>query len=110
MGMFLFMKDLDHAVGIGETGGIEVLASPVVLPPVVPVQDDIIQRDLSSPEFLYRVEYLILGLIPFPALPEAQGPPGDDGRLAGQGAVAGDGLVHIPAIDKIIIQLPACLR
>src|SRR5258706_6196327 len=105
MCMIFFMQQFDHAVGAGKPGRIKILATPIILLPVTPVKNDVIQWNFSLPEFLDCRYYFIFCLVTFPALPKTIRPYWQQRRFAGQRSVAIDYLVHVMAINEVIIQL-----
>ena len=96
---------IDHRLRIGETRLVELVATPSVLGPVIPVEDDVVDRNLPVAEALERTEHLVLRVVFLAALPVAHSPLGHDRRLAREGAVAGDNVVHVVPCDEVIIQL-----
>src|SRR3546814_9898050 len=50
---------IDHRLGVGEAGLVEIVAAPRILGPVEPVLHDIIDRDAALPVFAHHVEQLL---------------------------------------------------
>jgi len=98
------MDVLDHAVRIGEVGGIEVVRAPGIFGPVGPVQHDVVDRQLAAAVLVQHAEQLILALVTLAALPEAVRPLGQHHRLAGEFAIAGDHLIGIATGDHVIVH------
>ena len=81
------------------------MASPLVLLPVMPVLDDVVNRNLPLAELRKRAHELVLRGIALAALPEAEGPLRIQRGLAGEGAVAADDLVIVVARHEVEVQL-----
>ena len=101
----LRMDGVDHALGVAEAKGIEGECTPRVGAPVVPVHDDIVNRELAVAEALEGIQDLTLRLVALAALPESEEPLGHDLCLAGQGAIALDDLVAVVACNKVVVEL-----
>ncbi len=69
-----------------------------------PVDDDIVDRYAAFAELCKRREYLLLGVVFLTALPIAHRPFRHHRSLTGQCAVAGDDVIHVVAIDEIIVN------
>ena len=95
-----------HLLGIRITLLIELMASPLVRFPILPVLDDIVNRDMPAPHFGQGFHQLFLGGIPLVALPESQCPLGHHLGLPGQSAVAPDHSVIVISRNEIEV----CLR
>ena len=101
----LGMDGVNHALGISEAKGVEGKCAPRVWAPVVPVHDDVVDRQLAITEALEGIENLALTLIALAALPEAEKPLRHDLRLAGEGAIALDNLITVVACDEVVVKL-----
>src|SRR5665647_1531360 len=101
--MKLIMQGTDHCIRFRETDGIELMIAPFVNGPVLPVEHNIVKRDLSFPVFTYDAKQFILCCITLTALPEAHCPLGHHGRLAGHGPVTADNLIEACAADEVIV-------
>jgi len=108
--MEIIVKLVDHSFGIREAALVELMASPLVLFPVKPVEDDIVEGDPAFAELLDHRQNLLLRGVALPALPQSQTPFGHEGRPAGEDAVAADHLIEVLAMDEIIVDLIAHLR
>ena len=95
---------IHHARGIGEAGGIEGMAAPLVLGPVEPILHDRVDRDILAAVLLEHVDELRLRLVALARLPEPVGPARHHRRLAGEAAVARDERVHVGAGDDVIVD------
>ena len=101
---------VQHLFRIRIAGRVELVAPPLVRQPVLPVLDDVVDRNLPLAELREGAHQLVLGSIALPALPEAEGPLRIQGGLAGEGAVAADNLVIIGARHEVEVQLGLELR
>src|SRR5690606_35328546 len=72
--------------------------------PVGPVEHDRIDRQLATAVLVQRVGQFLLRLVALAALPEAVGPLGQQHRLAGQLAVAGDHAVGIVGGHDVVVD------
>ncbi len=95
---------LDHAVRIGEVLRVEIVRAPGILGPVRPIQHDVVQRQLALAVFGHCADQLVLALVTLAALPEAVGPFGQHRRLAGERAVAGNGLIVGIGGDEVVVD------
>ena len=66
------MDVIKHLLGIGITLSIELMASPLVRKPVLPILNDIVDRDIATSHFSESTDDFILGGIALPALPESE--------------------------------------
>ena len=96
---------IKHLLGIGIARSLKPVASPLILGPVVPVLDNVVDRNMALAEFCQRAFNLILRLITLTALPEAQHPLGIETGLSCQRAIAGNNLIEILACDEIIVHI-----
>ena len=94
-----------HCFRIGETCLVELVASPSVFGPVVPVKHDVVNRNPAVAEPFQGTQHFGLRIVFLTALPIPHRPFRHNRRLARQRTVAADDLVHIVTRDKIIIQL-----
>ena len=101
----LGMDGVDHTLGIVKAKGVEGECAPRVGTPVVPVHDDVVDRQLAVAEALECIENLALTLVALAALPEAEEPLRHDLRLAGESAIALDHLITVVACDEVIVKL-----
>ena len=99
------MNRIDHRFRIREMCLVELMASPCVFRPVAPVEHNVVYRNFPVTETFQRTQHFILRLVTLPALPIAHRPFRHDGRLACQGTVTADYIIHIITGDKIIVQL-----
>ena len=101
----LGMDGIDHALGIAETKGIKGEGTPRIGAPIVPVHDDVVDRQLAVAEALEGIEDLTLRFVALAALPESEEPLRHDLRLASEGAVTLDDLVAVVTCDEVIVEL-----
>ena len=101
---------VQHLFRIRIAGRVELVAPPLVRQPVLPVLDDVVDRNLPLAELRERAHEFLLRGIALPALPEAEGPLRIQGGLAGEGAVAADNLVIIGTRHEVEVQLGLELR
>src|SRR5690606_11974426 len=104
-----FMHPLDHSTRIGEVLIVEIVASPGVFRPVEPVQDDVVDRYPALAILFEDAYQFLLRGIALAALPESERPLRQQGRLAGQPAIAADDFVHTGARDKVVVDRLAAL-
>ena len=93
-----------HLLGTGITVLVELMTAPLVVVPVLPVLDDVVDGDAALAELPQRADQLELVGIALAALPVAHGPFGHDLRLARQGAVAAYDLVDAVTLDEVIVD------
>ena len=103
------MHLVQHALRVRETRCLKIVAAPFVLLPVVPVLHDVVDGDVAFAELFQRARQLVSRLVAFAALPEPHHPFRIHRRLARQGAVATDDLIHIFARNHIVIHVTAHL-
>ena len=96
---------VQHLLRIGIALRLEFVTPPLVRLPILPVLDDVVHGDAPAAEFTERPDQFFLGGIALPALPEAQGPLGQDLRLAGQLTIAADHPVVAVTADEVKIDL-----
>ena len=101
----LSMDGVNHALGIAEAKGVEGECAPRVGTPVVPVHDDVVDRQLAVTEALECIENLTLALVALAALPETKEPLRHNLCLASESAIALDHLITVVASDEVIVKL-----
>ena len=94
---------VQHGFGVGIALRVKLMATPLIVLPVLPVLDDIVHRNVAAAHFGQSSHQVLLGGITLPALPEAQHPFGHHGRLAGELAVILDNTVVIVSGHKVIV-------
>ena len=99
------MDRVHHPLGVGKTFRVEFMASPRILLPVQPVDDDVVDGNPTFAEFLQGREHLLLRVVLFTTLPITHCPLRHNRALAGQCTIAADHLVHIVAIYEVIVYL-----
>src|ERR1019366_2871273 len=111
-----FTPDADHQMrmavvdgfdptdGVGETHGIKSMAPPLIQAPVLPVLNDVVERNPALAEAVHHIKARLLGFVSLPALPEPECPLRDHHRLAREIPHAGDHLVNRRAIDEVIVD------
>ena len=82
------VNGVEHSLRIGETGGLELMAAPLILGPVIPVLYDIVDGDMALTELTQCLLYLSGSLITLTTLPEAQHPLRIERGLTRQCAIA----------------------
>ena len=96
---------IKHLLGIGIARSLELVRTPLILRPVVPVLHDIVDRNVALAELSQRAFNFIGSLIALAALPEAQHPLGIEAGLSCQRAIAGNHLIEILACNEIIVHI-----
>ena len=81
------------------------MRTPLILRPVVPVLNDIVDGYLTLAELSQRALHLLRGLIALTTLPEAQHPLGIERCLTGECAIAGDDLIEVLASNEVIVHI-----
>ena len=100
---------VQHPLWVREAFLLKVMASPLILLPVVPVLHNVVNRDMTLPELCQGARQFVGSLVAFTALPEAHHPLRIDGCLACQSAVTTDDLIHVLACNEVIIHVAAHL-
>ena len=85
------------------------MSAPIILSPMAPVHDDVVNRDVSLTEAFKSLNHLGRSLVTLTALPVSHRPLRHDLRLSGKGTVTADDLVHIVAGDEVPVHLLAHL-
>ena len=104
------MKRVDPGCGIREARGIELVRTPRIDRPVLPVLHDVVEGNLPPPELPDHIQRLPGGFIALPRLPQAKGPVWQHRCLAGEQTITGNHLVGRRAIHEVIINAIAHLR
>ena len=99
------MNVIKHCLGSREARSLELMTTPLVFWPIVPVLHDIINRNLTVAELLQCSHNLILCLVTLPALPEAEHPFRIDGCLTCQGTIARDDLIEVVSGNEIVVHI-----
>ena len=100
----LLMHSIDHLLSIREGLADEVHGVPsVVAAPILPVLDDTIERNLKATVLVNHLEQLLLRLVAFAALPEAEGPEREHWHIARQLAHTSVHAIGILAVHEIIV-------
>src|SRR5207249_5248496 len=94
----------DHALRVGEPGGIELVRAPLRVAPVAPVLDDHVEREPAPPELAHRVEKLGRAVVALAALPIAVSPLREERRAAGHAAIACDHVVQARSADEGVVD------
>ena len=94
---------VDHSFRVGETFGVELMASPRILLPVQPVDYDIVDRNLTFTEFLQGGENLLTRIVLLTALPVTHRPFRHNLGFTCQCTVAANHIVHIITINEIVV-------
>ncbi len=100
---------VEHGLRVSIARGLEVMRTPLVVSPIVPVLHDVIHRDVVVAEIFDGGEDVVLCAITLAALPEAHDPLGHDLALAREGAISADDVVHVLTLDEIVVLLAANL-
>ena len=98
------MDGIDHLFGLRESYRVKLMTPPCVFGPVEPVYDDVVKRNVASAKLCHSRKNFILSVVFLPALPVAHCPFRHDRRFAGEGAVAGNDIIHVFAVDEIIVN------
>ena len=98
------MYGVYHSFRVGETLQVEFVASPGIFRPVVPVDDDVVERNSATAELAEYIQQFAAGIVFFAALPESHRPFGHDLRFACQCTVSTDHFIHGIAVDKVIVD------
>ena len=101
---------IEHFLRVRVTRLVKLVASPLVILPVLPVLDDVVHGNIPAPELGQRAHKIFLSAVTLAALPESKRPFRHHLSLSGEGSVAGDHLVHIVSGDIIIVQFRTHLR
>ena len=96
---------VQHLLGIRIARSLKLMASPLVLGPVVPVLHDIIDRNMALAELSEGALDFILSLIALTTLPEAQHPLGIKRRLTRECTIARDNLIEILTSDEVVVHI-----
>ena len=96
---------VDHSFRVGETFGVELMASPRILLPVQPVDYDIVDRNLTFTEFFQGGENLLTRIVLLTALPVTHRPFRHNLGFTCQCTVAANHIVHIITINEIVVYL-----
>ncbi len=96
---------VEHCLWVGIAGSFEVVTTPRVDGPVVPVLYDVVHWDMEVAELLEVALDVLAALITLTALPETEHPLGIDGSLAGEGAVTADHLVGVLTGDEVVVHV-----
>ena len=99
------MNGVDHSLRIRETILVEFMTSPGIFRPVIPVEDNIVNRNLTVAETFQCTKHFIRCIILFTALPESHCPFRHDRSFSGKSTVTADYIIHIITGYKIIIKL-----
>ena len=81
------------------------MRAPLILRPVVPVLNDIVDGYLTLAELSEGAFEFLLCLITLTTLPEAQHPLGIERGLASEGAIAGNHLIEVLASNEVIVHI-----
>ena len=103
------MHAVEHCLWVGVTDGLELMASPCIFGPVVPVLHDVVYRDMTAAELCQGTDNLVACLVAFPALPEPHDPAGHHLCLSRQGTVACYHLVQVIAGYEVVVHVTAHL-
>ena len=99
------MNGIDHTFRIGKTRLVKLVATPSIFRPIAPVQHNIINGNLTAAELFQGIQYLVLSLIAFAALPVAHRPLRHNLRFSCQVTITADHFVHIITVNEVIIYL-----
>ena len=96
---------VNHALGIGESLGVELKAAPLVLFPVEPVLNHHIHGYLTLAELAKHAFELSLGVVFLAALPESECPLRHHLGTTGEEAIALDYVVIAVAGNEVVVHL-----
>ena len=97
----------DHAVGIGKFSRVEPVRAPVVDRlggPILPVLDDVVQRDAALAKTRERREQLRLVLVMVARLPESERPLRQHRRPAGERTKTRNDAVQRRPLDEAVVD------
>src|ERR1700761_6398947 len=101
------MDLVDPRFGVGKSGGIELMRSPLAFGPIAPILDDVVEGDTAFAKAGDHVEAFRGGFISLAGLPEGHRPDWHHGCLAGKIAIAADDIVDGWAGEEIVIHAVA---
>src|SRR5688572_19049883 len=100
--MQVLMQCFEHSFRIGKSCFVEFMRAPLWIFPVLPVENNVIQRDVALSIFLYDIDYLLLSPVSFTTLPESHCPGWSDRSFAGKLSVTPDNFICIISLYKIV--------
>ena len=96
---------IHHSFRVRETGFVKLMTSPFGFRPVVPVENDIVNRNLTLTKLFQCTYNFILRFVTFTTLPETHGPFRHNGCFAGNLTIAAYYFVGIITTNEIVIHL-----
>ena len=96
---------IEHSLWIRIARGLELMRTPLILGPVVPVLYNIVDRNMALAELSKGLLDLCGGLITLTTLPEAKYPLRIERSLTSECAIARDDLVEILACDEVVVHI-----
>ena len=84
---------IQHLFRVRVAGRVKFVAAPLVVFPVLPVLDNVVDGNRPPAHFREGFHQFVLRGVPFPALPEAEGPLGEERSFAREGTIVADDLV-----------------
>src|SRR5258708_233259 len=80
------------------------MRTPLVCLPIKPILDDVIDGNITRTKSFEDVETLLLRFVTLAALPKAKSPARHHRRLAANTAIAGDYLIDLGSINKVVVN------
>src|ERR1700691_355907 len=106
----LAMQFVHHLRRIGIRAFVELHGVPAVFPPVLPVLNQRVYRNLPRTKIGRCVENLLLARVSFATLPKAVGPAGQHRSRSRKLAVLSNNLVQLRTENEVIIYSASNLR
>jgi hypothetical protein len=101
------MEPLNQGFRFGVTGLVPLVGPPTVLPPVLPVLNDEIHREMATAEAIDRIQKILGTSIALTALPETESPSWQQWGGTGCFAVTGDDSFQIGTEEHgVVDQIP----
>ena len=101
---------VEQALRIRIATGIELVRAPAVRDPVLPILDDVVDGRFAASVAGEDAGDVGGRSVVLARLPVPEGPAGQHRRLAGEPPITGDHLVHVGAVDKVVVRAVADLR
>src|SRR6185503_4297587 len=68
------MQSFEPSIGVGKPLSVELVGTPGVFLPVLPVLNDVVERYLFLAEGLHYIQTFLSGLVALTRLPKTEGP------------------------------------
>ena len=99
------MYGIDHALRVRKTLSVKLMAAPFILFPMQPVNDNVIDRNPTLTELFQSRKHFFLRIIFLTTLPITHRPFRHNLRLPCQRTITTDHVIHVFAINKVIVYL-----